>query len=110
MKPILILPIGAMSAEDIERLRQNDICAVEAESPGLVRFVDPPPTGNHDQVTEACLQLSRLVMNNPSENYTGRSLSAWWAQCLINAHPLRRNEVERVTASRRTVTKQKSSK
>lgn len=93
MQPILVLPPDSMTDEDIQRLRDNEICVVVSSDPTALRFVDPPPSGNYDLVTDAALQLSRVVMNNPNTNYTGQSLAAWWAQVLINAHPVRKQTV-----------------
>lgn len=101
MKPILILPPEQMSPEDMERLRENDICVVEAKDPSLIRFCDPPPSGNYDQVVEASLNLSRYVINSdsgPNCTFTMRQLSTYWAQLLLNAHPIRKAQVEHTAA------------
>ena len=103
MKPILVLPPDNMSAEDIALLREIDICVVVAKNPADLRFIDPPPTGNYDQVTEASLNLSRLIINNTDKNYSTRELASFWAQALINAHPVRKQTVtktEEVTSDR----------
>lgn len=96
MKPILILPPGEMSPEDMDRLRENDICVVEAKDPSAIRFCDPPPSGNYDQVTEASLTLSRYVVNNTTQgSHDARSLAAYWAKLLMDAHPIRKQPVEK---------------
>lgn len=64
MKPIIILPPGAVSKEDIDRLRENDLCVVEAAEPALVKFVDPIPCiSSRTQIEDAAIQLSRRVMS-----------------------------------------------
>jgi hypothetical protein len=55
MKPIVILPPGAMSKEDIDRLRNNNLCVVEAQEPGLVKFLDPIPAISSRTEIEGCL-------------------------------------------------------
>lgn len=88
MKPILILPPDQMSKEDMDRLRENDICVVEAKDPSLVRFCEPPPTRNLDEVTLASINLSRYVALNPHIPFQGKDLSAYWAKALTDAYPL----------------------
>ena len=64
MKPIIILPPDAMSKEDLDRLRENDLCVVEAKEPALVKFVDPIPSiTSRTQIEDAAIQLSRKVMS-----------------------------------------------
>jgi hypothetical protein len=107
MKPILIIPPDQMSKEDIDRLRENDICVVEAKEPSEIRFVDPPPSGNYDQVVEASLALSRWVINNPTGTFEAKTLSAYWAQMLMGAHPIRKLQVEKTESLRNNETKAK---
>jgi hypothetical protein len=98
MQPILVLPPDEMSPEDMQRLRDNGICVVEAKHPGELRFIDPPPVGNHDQVTEASLNLTRFVVNNYQSggSYNAKDLAGYWAHMLINAHATQKQQVERV--------------
>lgn len=64
MKPIIILPPGAMTKEDMDRLRENDLCVVEAKEPALVKFVDPiPSVSSRTQIEDAAIQLSRRLMS-----------------------------------------------
>lgn len=44
MKPIIILPPNTMTDENIQLLRDNDLCVVVAEDPAAVKFIDPLPT------------------------------------------------------------------
>lgn len=64
MKPIIILPTGSMSQEDIEQLRKNDLCVVVAKEPNLVKFVDPiPAVSQRTKIEDAAIRLSRKVLN-----------------------------------------------
>ena len=38
MKPIIIVPPKQLSKADIEMLRKNDLCVVEAKDPSKVKF------------------------------------------------------------------------
>ncbi len=64
MKPIIILPPGSMTKEDIDRLRENELCVVESNDPALVKFVDPiPAISSRTEIENAAIQLSRKVMS-----------------------------------------------
>ena len=64
MKPIIILPEGAMSAEAIKALNDNGICTVEAKNPAAVRFLDPiPSAAERTKIEDAAIQLSRKILN-----------------------------------------------
>lgn len=63
MKPIIILPVGAMDQEAIDTLRENGICVVEAKDPAAVTFLDPIPCiSSRTEVENAAIQLSRKVL------------------------------------------------
>lgn len=98
MKPILILPPEQMTPEDIERLRENQICVVEAKDPSLIRFCETPPAANYDRVIEASVNLTRYVSKNQAFNFTGRELMSWWAVQLMAAHPIREAQVDTLPA------------
>lgn len=70
---MIILPPGTMSAKDIELLRDNGICVVEAKNPIKVKFVDPvpiPPEGSRTQMEQAAIKLSRILLKGHWGNYT----------------------------------------
>lgn len=69
MKPVLILPKGGMSADDIKRLRDNGICVVEAKDPSHVRFTEPPIGG--PILERAAISLARELLSG--DNYYGLS-------------------------------------
>jgi hypothetical protein len=63
MKPIIILPPDTMSDEDVQRLRDNGLCVVEAKEPSLVKFMDPiPAVIGRTAVEDAAIQLSRKIL------------------------------------------------
>lgn len=64
MKPILILPKGALSPEDIEKLNANELCTVETDDPSKIKFLDPiPAAGGRDKIEQAAIELSRKVLS-----------------------------------------------
>lgn len=63
MKPIIILPVGAMEQEAMELLRENGICVIEAKDPAAVRFLDPIPCiSSRTEIENGAIQLSRKVL------------------------------------------------
>ena len=64
MKPIIIIPEGEMSADNIAALRENDVCVVEAKHPASVKFLDPiPAMEGRTAAEQAAVQLSRKILN-----------------------------------------------
>lgn len=64
MQPMIILPLEMMSERDIQALRDNGICVVEAKDPSKIKFVDPiPAVSSRTQVENAAIQLSRCVLS-----------------------------------------------
>lgn len=64
MKPIIILPPGAMTDDNIKKLEDNGICVVVAEKPEEVRFLDPiPSAASRDKMIQASVQLSRILLS-----------------------------------------------
>ena len=86
MKPMMVIPPGTMSPEDIALLRENGICVVVSKDPAALRFLDPIPTvSSRSQIEHAAIQLSRKILNK--ETWINRSgTSATW-------HSLDRSEV-----------------
>lgn len=61
---MIILPRGLMTEANVQALRKNDICVVEAKDPAKVRFVDPiPAASSRTTIEEACIKLSRCLLN-----------------------------------------------
>lgn len=87
MKPVVILPKGAMSKEDIQRLNDNDFVVVEAEAPEDVRFCEPPAMGYSVQ-ERAAISLCRYLMSNRSYNLNFGEISSLYAQFIIRGSPL----------------------
>src|SRR5262245_57081515 len=96
MKPVIILPCEAMSKEDIELLRANDICVVEADDPDAVRFMEPPPSGDYDVVDRGAIELGRWILaQSPTDQYTCTVLVAKLARAIV----LARQQVESQSVS-----------
>ncbi len=62
MKPVVILPKGQMTKEDITELRANDWCVVECDDPSLVRFTEPPPA-SYSNMDQAAMKLCRYLVD-----------------------------------------------
>ena len=85
-KPILILPPGAISKEDLAKLNENGICSVEAEDPSKIKFLDPiPSAGDRGKIENACILLSRRLLNwNSNFNITKADVSNFYIQALMD--------------------------
>lgn len=83
MKPIIVLPIGEVSQEDIAELRKNGICTIEAKDPSLVRFIEPPPFGYSEQ-EKAAIELFRVMLRRKDiDTFSRWHLTELWAQILM---------------------------
>ena len=86
MKPMIILPPDAMSAEDVDLLRANGLCVVVAKEPSLVKFMDPiPAVSSRTAVENAAIQLSRKIIGKGYWTSTGtrESLAALYVDLLV---------------------------
>lgn len=64
MRPVMIIPKGSMSSEDIARLNENLLCVVESADPAGVNFLDPlPALSQRTEIEEAAIQLSRRLLS-----------------------------------------------
>lgn len=92
IKPVIILPKGELSPEDLQLLRDNGFCAIEAANPDAVRFMDPPP---HDYTTQeqAAIKLCRFVVNHEKRDcsFERRSLVDLLVRYMIVGTPLADN-------------------
>ncbi len=88
MRPVIILPKGEMSAEDMARLNANDFCVVEAEHPENVRFMEPPPEGYTGQ-ERAAIRLCRTILDQGRHaNWSGADLIQRLVHYLVAGTPL----------------------
>lgn len=89
VKPVIILPKGELSPEDLERLRDNGFCCVEAEHPDEVRFMEPPPAG-YEKAEQAAIQLCRYIVNYEKRecHFERRQLVDLLARYMIEGTPL----------------------
>lgn len=89
MRPIIILPPGAVSQKDMQRLRDNLCCVIVAKDPSLVRFSEPPPEGYTAQ-ERACIRLCRVLLSktNRENNITGTNLAGLYVDMLLEGTPL----------------------
>lgn len=92
MKPIIVLPKGAMSPENVDQLRANDMCVVETDDPAAVKFLDPiPSVMQRSKVEEAAIQLSRKVLSglfNGTYPLSRAELCVMYVECLVRGTPL----------------------
>lgn len=96
MKPVIILPIGTMKKKDIQQLRENLFCVVEAKKPEDIRFMEPPPQGYSAQ-EKAAMALCRFVVAQRTDKilYAGH-LKEFLCDVLINGSPLQAQPVSPV--------------
>lgn len=100
IKPVIILPQGQVSRDDIERLNSNGLCVVEAQDPSLVRFMEPPPDG-YGIRERAAISLFRRVMAHKSLSYSRSDIAVLYADILLEGSPLEPIiDVERVQKNR----------
>ncbi len=90
MKPILIIPVDTMTAEDIKKLNDNGICTVEAKNPALVKFLDPiPSAAQRGQVEQAAIALSRrLLTMNRTDSIYGADIFKFYVDALVRGTAL----------------------
>lgn len=93
MKPLIIMPKGAMSSKDKEKLTKNNICVVEAETPSLIKFVDSiPEIASRTQIEQAAIQLSRKILDKNTWGYnnndTSKEMAKMYVDLLIKGTPL----------------------
>lgn len=103
MKPIIILPPDAMSADDIKMLRDNGICVVVASNPNAVKFVDAiPAVSSRTTMEHAAIQLSRkLLAGELVGNDYKKNVAALYVDLLVKGTPLdpkpTKEEQEKIT-------------
>ena len=89
MKPIIILEPDSISLEDIAILRGNDLCVVVAKNPASVKFVDPIPAAScRTQMEQACISLSRILLNGQYIPEHKHNFAAKYIECLMKGTPL----------------------
>lgn len=90
MKPMIILPPDAMSAEDIAELRKNHLCVVVAKDPALVKFVDPiPAQSSRTDIENAAIQLSRKMLTGDLyDSETKKDFAREFVDILVRGTPL----------------------
>lgn len=60
----MIVPPDTLSDEDVERLRQNELCVIIAADPAALRFLDPiPAASQRGKMESAAIELSRRILH-----------------------------------------------
>lgn len=102
VKPIIILPPGAMSDANMKMLRDNELCVVVAKNPARVKFVDPIPSiSSRTQIEDAAIKLSRKILNPGfwSTDSTRAEMTRAFIDILVQGTPLQagptREELEK---------------
>ena len=92
MKPIIIIPPGMVSEEDLRKLNDNFLCVVECKDPSLVKFVDPIPcASSRSQIEEAAIRLSKFLMTNQSNDtysVSKKDIQSLFVKYLVEGTPL----------------------
>lgn len=106
VKPVIVLPKGELSPEDLQLLRDNGFCVVEAEHPDAVRFMEPPPQGYTTQ-EQAAIKLCRYIVNYENQNvsFDRRSLVDLLCRYMIEGTPLARVQTLQTVGSSRKAKK-----
>lgn len=102
MKPIIILPPDAVTAEDIQILRDNDLCVVVAKDPATVKFVDPiPSASSRTEIENAAIQLSRRMLAGELQGkYDKANVSSLYVDILLKGTPLDADQLDKETHTR----------
>lgn len=91
MKPMIIVPPDTLSAEDVKKLEDNQICVVVAKDPAKVRFMDPiPAVSSRTEIEQAAIRLSRVLLHgqHTATNLSRDSIAAIYTSILIKGTPL----------------------
>ena len=98
MKPMIIIPNGVMTKENLDILRSNDICIVECKDPSKVKFVDPiPASTSRTEMEIAAIRLSRMLLTwqfangsplNPDYAIRKDHVAKFYVDLLIEGTPL----------------------
>lgn len=89
MKPIVILPPGALSQEDIKKLEENGLCVVVAKDPSTVKFLDPIPSViGRDAKDQAAIELSRRLLLHDSNCPERRDICKMYVDILLRGEKL----------------------
>ncbi len=97
MKPIIIIPPDTLSPEDIQQLRDNDLCVIVAKDPKDVRFLDPIPAAkDRSKMEQAAILMSRRLLNGfgSGSTFTKSSFANLFIEILIEGSPLDLNGTE----------------
>ncbi len=95
-QPIMVLPKGALSVEDIQRLRDNGVCCVEADEPDAIRFVDPPV--DLSVIDRSAGEVFRMLLERPdrTESWNVRELVDYLARAIASRVPREIRPVKKV--------------
>lgn len=93
MRPMIVVPPGTISKDDIARLDENGVLVVEAKDPAALRCIDPLPVqSSRTQIEHAAIQLSRRLLSGQGfggNGYTTHaSITALYVELLAKGTPL----------------------
>jgi len=94
MKPMIVVPPGTITKEDIARLDENGVLVVEAKDVAAVRFIDPIPVqSSRTEIEAAAIQLSRRLLRGdnfggPNGMITWKDVNRMFVECLVKGTPL----------------------
>lgn len=88
MAPVIVVPTGEISKEDLALVRENGFCVIEAKNPDAVRFMEPPPNGYSEQERAAIALCRHLMRFEGDRNWTKREIGNLLAQFFIQGSPL----------------------
>lgn len=78
-----------MTPENINLLRDNGICVVEAKDPSKVKFVDPlPAVSSRTQMEDACIKLTKKLLAGHLFEVNRRDFANLYVDCLTEGTAL----------------------
>lgn len=89
VRPVIVLPTGQVTKEDIAVLRENGMCVVEAKDPSLVRFMEPPPNGYSEQERAAISLCRHLLRNYQTSHWTKAEIHEILVHAFTEGSPLK---------------------
>lgn len=99
MKPIVIIPVGAMTRRDIRRLEAAGIIVAEAKDPPSVRYLEPPSPDRTAQ-ERALMALARLILRSSTLHWARSEAAEMYVKMLLDGAPLQGQAVPHVTPAK----------
>jgi hypothetical protein len=95
IKPIILVPTGEMTAENLKLLNDNGICTVECKNPALVKFLDPiPSSAQRGKIEQAAIQLFRKLIGVQDQTLYRSTIIEWYVKALAEGSSLQQGPTQ----------------